>query len=99
MSFYPLIDSPDEFQKMDGWMLDVIHRAQIARCKLVKPLNASARVFSRQELLDGTWYRLLSPRMETRLPSFFRGWLYIRKCLQVYGLMSFRSADYSYYDA
>jgi RNA-directed DNA polymerase len=97
LSFYPLIDQPQALQKLDGWMLDAMHRAQVARRILVSPANPNARVFSRQELLDGTWYRLQTPPNETRLPSFFRAWLYIRKCLQVYGLMTFRSADYAYY--
>jgi hypothetical protein len=97
LSFYPLIDQPQALQEMDGWMLDAIHRAQVARQRLVTPANPNARAYSRQELLDGTWYRLQVPPNETRLPSFFRAWLYIRKCLQVYGLMTFHSADYAYY--
>lgn len=97
LSFYPLIDQPQALQELDGWMLNAVQRAQVARCKLVRARNPNARIFSRQELLDGTWYRQQTPPNETRLPSFFRAWLYIRKCLQVYGLMNFRSADYAYY--
>lgn len=97
LSFYPLIDQPGALQELDGWMLNAVHRAQVARCKLVEAANPNAQVYSRQNLLDGTWYRQQSPQNETRLPSFFRAWRYIRKCLQVYGLMNFRSADYAYY--
>jgi len=97
LSFYPLIDQPGPLQELDGWLLDVIHRGQIARNKLVKNSKVKARIYTRQELLSGKWYRRKKPPVETRLPSFFRGWLYIRKCLQVYGLMIFRSADYPYY--
>ena len=97
LSFYPLIDNPQALQELDGWMLNAVHRAQVARQKLLKAANPNVRVFSQQELLDGTWYSLQNPPNETRPPSFFRAWLYIRKCLQVYGLMTFRSADYAYY--
>ena len=97
LSFYPLIDQPETLRELDGWLLDVIHRGQIARNKLVKKSKVKARIYTRQELLSGKWYRRKKPPVETRLPSFFRGWLYIRKCLQVYGLMIFRSADYPYY--
>jgi hypothetical protein len=96
LSYYPLIDQPETFQELDGWLLNVIHRAQIARKKLVKS-KTKARIYTKQELLGGKWYRRKKPAVETQLPSFFRGWLYIRKCLQVYGLMTFRSSYYSDY--
>jgi retron-type reverse transcriptase len=99
LSYYPLIDQAEIFQELDGWMLDVVHRAQIARKKLVKKSGAKARIYTKREILRGRWYRLKKPPVETQLPSFFRAWLYIRKCLQVYGLMTFRSADYAYYSA
>jgi hypothetical protein len=96
LSYYPLIDQPETFQELDGWLLNVIHRAQIARNKLVKS-KVKARIYTKQELLGGKWYRRKKPAVETQLPSFFRGWLYIRKCLQVYGLITFRSSYYSDY--
>jgi len=96
LSYYPLIDRPANLQELDGWLLNVIHRAQVARYKMVlsKPY---ARVYTKNELLGGSWYRRKKPPIEPKLPSFFRMWLYTRKCLQVYGLMTFRSTYYSEY--
>ena len=96
LSYYPLIDKPANLQELDGWLLNVIHRAQVARNKLMKS-KGPARVYTEKELLSGSWYRRKRPPVETKLPSFFRIWLYTRKCLQVYGLMSFRSTYYSEY--
>jgi hypothetical protein len=91
-----LIDQPATLQELDDWLLNVIHRAQKARNKLVKS-KAKGRIYKIQELLSGSWYRRKKPPVETRLPSFFRIWLYVRKCLQIYGLMTFRSSYYSEY--
>ena len=96
LSYYPLIDKPANLQELDGWLLNVIHRAQVARNKLMKS-KGPAHVYTEKELLSGSWYRRKRPPVETKLPSFFRIWLYTRKCLQVYGLMSFRSTYYSEY--
>jgi RNA-directed DNA polymerase len=97
LSYYPLIDQPEIFQKLDGWLLNVIHRAQVKRKKLLRKSKTNARIYTKQELLKGKWYNLKRPPVETQLPSFFRSWLYIRKCLQVYGLMTFKSSYYSDY--
>jgi hypothetical protein len=96
LSYYPLIDQPAKLQELDGWLLNVIHRAQAARKKLVKS-KAKARIYTKHDLLSGKWYRRKKPPVETQMPSFFRAWLYTRKCLQVYGLMTFRSSYYSEY--
>jgi hypothetical protein len=95
LSFYPLVDDPSVFQELDGWLVNILQRAQTRRATLIGKSCAHYRIYSEAELLSGSWYTGALPN-ETKLPSFFSAWLYVRKCLNVYGMMRFPSPPYGY---
>jgi RNA-directed DNA polymerase len=93
LSYYPLVDDVRVFRELDGWLLNVIVRAQRARIAKIAKWTSSARPYSEQELISGSWYQSQVPN-EPRLPSFVRSWKYVRKLLRVYGAGKFPVPEY-----
>jgi RNA-directed DNA polymerase len=93
LSYYPLVDDLGVFIELDGWLLNIVMRAQRARLKKIAAWTSKARLYSREELLSGSWYISDIPN-ETQLPSFVRSWKYTRKLLKVYGAGSFPVPEY-----
>lgn len=93
LSYYPLVDDPTIFRQLDGWLVDVIQRAQKERKNHIDHLVAGYHLYTEQEIISGSWYANLIPN-ETRLPSFFHGWIYVRKLLDVFGAAEFPVPDY-----
>lgn len=93
LSYYPLVTNPQAFKDLDGWLINVIMRAQKRRRSLITQFIPNYSVFSREDLINGGWYQHEIPN-ETRLPSFFRGWLYVRKLLKIFGASKFPVPDY-----
>jgi RNA-directed DNA polymerase len=93
LSFYPLVSNPKQFQDLDGWLLNILKRAQKRRRSLIEPFVPGYRLYSKQEFLTGSWYVSDIPN-ETRVPSFFRAWSYVRKLLNVFGVSRFPVPDY-----
>ena len=52
------------------------------------------KIYSKDELISGKWYKS-TIYQETKIPSFFKSWLYVRKCLPIYGMLRFPSQHYS----
>jgi len=64
---------------------------------LVKSLGAKAlRDIDRKAIISGDWYRFEEFDQETRLPSTFRAWLYIRKCFRLHGIRALPAPPYGY---
>lgn len=93
LSYYPLVDDPTIFRQLDGWLIDVIRRGQRERKRHIDHLVPGYRLYTKQEIISGSWYVDLIPN-ETRLPSFFHGWIYVRKLLDVFGAAEFPVPDY-----
>lgn len=96
LSFYPLVDGPRVFRQLDGWLVNVLHRAQRERKKIIVKFVSSYPLYTKQQILDGSWYNYNQIKNETKLPSFFKSWLYVRKCLNVYGMQTFPNPPYFY---
>jgi hypothetical protein len=94
LSYYPLVDEPQVFAALDGWLVDAVQRAQKERKRVLRKFRADYRTYSKAELISGEWYES-EIFNETKLPSFFRAWQYIRKCLNVYGMHRFPNPPYS----
>lgn len=94
MAFYPLVTHVERLAKLDGWLLNIVHRALRERNKLIAAQGGLAPYkLSRDVLLDGNWHTSDIPN-ETRLPSFVRGWRAARKFYKRYGLSEVRGPSY-----
>lgn len=94
LSFYPLVDDPQLIRELDGWLVSVIQRAQKERKRILAAQFPNYALYGRDELINGTWYRS-NIQNETKLPSFFKSWQYVRKCVNVYGIQRFPNPPYS----
>lgn len=91
LSYYPQVDNPAKFKELDGWLLNVLKRAQKERVRLVRPLTNYARVYSKDEIMTGSWYQYPDISNETKIPSFYRAWEYVRRCAKIFDLEDFPS--------
>lgn len=98
MSFYPTVDKSMDgnIRALDGWLVDTLHRAYKKRCKLLRELGVGAVPIERDRIISGDWYSYDRISVETRLPSFYRAWLYVKKASEIYGLEKFPSPAYDY---
>jgi hypothetical protein len=86
-SYFSLVEKGDQFRQLDGWLIDILHRALSERAKLIhSTTRKSYAVPSKAHLIDGSWYKRTVPAMETRAPSFFTAWRASRKSLTRHGL-------------
>lgn len=88
VSYFSLVESGDQFRALDGWLIDILHRAISERARFVRlttsnELHAAA---PKNQLIDGSWYRAKFPILETSAPSFFSAWRAGRKSLARHGL-------------
>lgn len=88
VSYFSLVESGDQFRELDGWLIDILHRALAERAKLINSTSSRTlhTVASKDQLIDGSWYKKKVPLMETRAPSFFSAWRASRKSLTRHGL-------------
>ena len=98
LSFYPTVDPEHAavFKALDGWLADTLCRSYAKRVKLLSRLGVRVTPIVKARLISGTWYRFPRVRNETRLPSFFKSWLYVQRCARVFGLSRFPSPTYDY---
>lgn len=98
VSYFSLVKTGDQFRALDGWLIDVLHRALSERARLVRSTttNKLHPVPSKDQLIDGSWYKQKFPRMETRSPSFFSAWRAGRKSLTRHGLGGIDSVGMGY---
>jgi len=96
MSFYPLVTSVEQLAELDGWLVSVLRRATKERSRILREfLNVEVAPLNEQQILDGTWYKYQKKlEMETRAPSFVRGWRAARKAYRQYGLSDFEAPSY-----
>lgn len=98
LSFYPTVDAnkADVFKSLDGWLVDTLLRAYARRVRLLRALSIAVSSVSRADLISGSWYSYPSIPNETSLPSFYKSWLYVRRCARIFGLSRFPSPIYEY---
>lgn len=98
LSFFPLIDEKGgaELKKLDGWLADSLARCYVKRCDILQSLGHTVSPVTIEELISGAWYSFPSVRVETKLPSFFKAWLYVNRAAKIYGLERFPSPSYEY---
>ena len=98
MSFYPNVDEVGAVQirALDGWLVDTLLRAYAKRCQILHSLGLSPSPVSREAVISGRWYEFDQIKVEMRLPSFYRAWLYVRKVREAHGLGKFPSPVYEY---
>lgn len=88
VSYFSLVESGDQFRALDGWLIDILHRALSERARLVRATTKEKlhEVVSKDQIIDGSWYKRKIPEVETKAPSFFSAWRASRKSLTRYGL-------------
>lgn len=94
MAFYPLVTSVSTLAELDGWLLSVVRRALRERQRLMVKQGALPTYnISPEDLISGDWYS--DPlKIESRLPSFVRGWRAARKFYKRYGLSEVQAPSY-----
>jgi len=98
MSFYPTMDfaSTKCLRELDGWLIDVVWRAHKKRARVLSGLGIALSTPSQLQLIDGSWYSFTGLDHETRMPSFFKSWAYVKKCSKIFGLRRFPQPLYGY---
>lgn len=88
VSYFSLVENSSQFRALDGWLIDVLHRALAERVKLIRNMTSKIGhpLIGEDELLNGSWYKLKKFPMETKVPSFFTAWRAGRKSLSRHGL-------------
>jgi len=97
LSFYPTVDEAgaEKYKGLDGWLVSAVTSAYKKRVSLLRPLGVGRRL-SRADVITGEWYQFPRVPNETALPSFYKGWLYVRKTAMSFGLDSFPVPSYGY---
>jgi RNA-directed DNA polymerase len=96
VSGFAMVDLPDRFRELDGWIAGTLERAHAMRASLVAKLGAKPLALSRKSLICGDWYQFKKFDQETRLPSSFRIWLYIRQYYRSRGIRALPAPKYTY---
>lgn len=94
MAFFPLSTSGVQLQVLDGWLLNVIRRAQRERVKVVHSFGSYIPKLSEEQLVSGSWYDYAGIVNDMTLPSFVRGWRVSRKYYLRYGLADISPPSY-----
>jgi RNA-directed DNA polymerase len=96
MSFYPLVNSIEQFSMLDGWLVSILRRALKKRSQLIKEQYGIAhRSLPDREIVSGAWYKYQKGiQLETAAPSFVLGWRAARKAFKQYGLTDFEVPRY-----
>lgn len=88
MSFYPLVTDCEQLKALDGWLVNILFRAQRERCRALTALGHTQRPLSKNEIIEGNWHVTPDPMIdnETSCPSFVYAWRAARKYFIRYGL-------------
>jgi hypothetical protein len=94
MAFFPLTSNSRQLGELDGWLLNIVKRAQRERVRVLESFGVDLEVLTKSEILSGSWYAYPEINSDMRLPSFLRGWRASRKYYLRYGLASIRPPSY-----
>lgn len=93
MSFYPLVNDEKIFKSLDGWLIHSLDQALKKREAILKRYIRGYQRITKQSLLADRWFKGKPPQ-ETKIPSFFKAWLYTKKLVKVYGIQKFPNPEY-----
>jgi RNA-directed DNA polymerase len=96
MTGFAMVDVPDRFRDLDGWIAGLLERAYSMRAALLSKLGLKPLSLSRKLIIDGSWYKFTEFSQETKLPSTFRAWLYMRMMYRLRGLRGLATPLYGY---
>ena len=96
MSGFAMVDAPDRFRELDGWLVGLLERAYSMRASLVSKLGVKPLAMVRKAFITGEWYRFKGFAQETRFPSTFRAWLYMRMMYRSRGVRALPGPQYDY---
>jgi RNA-directed DNA polymerase len=96
MSGFAMVDTPDRFRELDGWLVGLLERACSMRASLVSKLRVEPLHPTRRTIISGDWYKFGVFTQETRLPSTFRAWLYMRMMYRSRGMRALPAPPYGY---
>jgi hypothetical protein len=94
MAFFPLTSNSRQLGELDGWLLNIVKRAQRERVRVLESFGVDIDRLTKAEILNGSWYAYPEINSDMRLPSFLRGWRASRKYYLRYGLASIRPPSY-----
>lgn len=75
-----------QLEELDGWLLNVLTRAQRERVKILKSKGVKLKALSRKKIISGKWYKYPDVPQDSAAPSFVRSWRSARKYYTKYGL-------------
>lgn len=94
MSFLPLHTNVEAVRELDGWLINILSRAQRERAKVVATFGHTQVTLSKDQMIDGSWYSYPAVFNDSRVPSFVRAWRASRKYYLRYGLASIDAPSY-----
>lgn len=94
MGFLPLSTSVDQLRELDGWLLNVVKRAQRERVRMLAAWGYTVPRLTKSQLLTGSWYGFDPVPNDMTLPSFVRSWRASRKYYLRYGLSGIQPPSY-----
>lgn len=94
MAFLPLVQNSAQLKELDGWLLNILRRAQRERAKVVASFGGTLAVIPETELIDGSWYVYPLISQDMTLPSFVRCWRVAKKFYRRYGLSRIKPPPY-----
>lgn len=94
MGFFPLSTSVTQLARLDGWLLNVLRRAQRERIRILAGFGQVLIPLTGEQILTGSWYIYPDINNDARLPSFVRGWRASRKYYLRYGLSDISPPSY-----
>jgi RNA-directed DNA polymerase len=94
LAFYPLITDPCQLASLDGWLANVLLRANRERVRVLQSFGVVLNPLPKTEVISGDWYDYPPVYNDTRLPSFVRGWRAARRYYLRYGLKNIEPPSY-----
>jgi len=94
MGFMPLLTNRRQLADFDGWLLNILARAQRERVRVAARHGIELRRLTRAEILDGSWYSMPNVGQDSAAPSFVRAWRASRKYYLKYGLLGIEPPAY-----
>lgn len=94
MGFMPLLTNRKQLEQLDGWLLNVLVRAQRERARVATAHGYPLQRLTRAQIVDGSWYTFGDIEQDSAAPSFVRAWRAARKFYLRYGLMGIEPPAY-----
>lgn len=94
MGFMPLMTNRRQLEQLDGWLLNILLRAQRERVRVSIAHGYPLERLSRAQIVDGSWYNFGDIQQDSAAPSFVRAWRAARKFYLRYGLVGIEPPAY-----